>query len=763
MKITKTAIKELSKKYRAILIKCAMLNAVAFGLLYSSNALAETTSSPIVINITDGSTTYNNGENTYSHQNWIGVYTYDLTSGDKENKILGNDVSIIKTNGLSINNVYGIFSTGIGFHVEATSLLEGIDISSILNAGGIILESSGGNASSIKRLGNIIVKSINTPVEYLSQYEAIGIAVSNSGNNEITFENKNSITVESQTGNAYGINLNNGGKATVSNLGSISAKTYSEGSIAYGIFNDNSTLEVSFNGNGGQAISAINTANSGNAFSIYSTSVGAITTVNFTNTILSGKIYNNASLNLNFSNGATWKLKEYDIEGIINNVVLNGSTLDLRDRRAVKILPSYIEKLTLKSGSKSLLYVDVNLATQEIDRFDDAITISENGSLNIVGLNLISEASQDETTITFSNNQSLLAYTDYTGPSSYNLGGFTYTVLYDKTTGQFTFLKQELLQNDIEEEIVKGVFSGVNNALNSTNTAVNTSLRGRFANLGNSSTPSSNNSNVKKGQSGGDEDSKLGLWAQAIYSKVDREKSSASVGFKGHSEGVLIGADTEVTDNVIAGLAYAYTKSNMKSSGSKTNIDTHAFYAYGQYKPNEMFINGSLGYGFSKADPKGSDKDIKSNFYSMDALAGYEMSSKVGKLIPAAGLRYVRVEQKSYHEDDTKIKSKDSNTLTAVVQLGWNDTYNVNGKEVKPKASLGFIYDVKSDNNKVVISSANTKLMSEDGRLKRFGTELSLGADAKLTNNWNVSLDYNGEYRQHYQNHTGTVSVRYDF
>ncbi|MCQ2914992.1 MAG: autotransporter outer membrane beta-barrel domain-containing protein [Alphaproteobacteria bacterium] len=763
MKLTKTTLKELTKKYRAVLIKCAMLNAIACVLLYSNNALAD----DIVISNTGVSPDIYGGGNvgTDDVRSFKGVYS------TKEDYNIGSNVNSIKTNEVVKGDVTGIglkTIDGVITSVLADSILDGIDIQSYGYAYGVDL--NGISASKIYKLGNIEVKSKRLSGDP-NPHMAVGINVSSAADNRIQFKSADSfILAESETGAAYGIGIygtSTSGKLTVENLGHIEAKTSASDKIASGIYGEGTlaerSLTVSFNGTGGEAIKA-EAINPSNAYSIYNKGQGT-TTVNFKNSKLSGKILNEAILNLNFENGSTWNFKNEDIQGAVTKVTLNGGSLDLRDGN-ISAVSSIAELNLYESGGKkstSLLYVDVDLAADTPSMDTLSTLISGSGELHIAGLNLISEALFDETSVTFTTDDTLINATQYTGPSSYNLGGFTYTVLYDKTTGQFTFLKQELLQNDIEEEIVKGVFSGVNNALNSTNTAVNTSLRGRFANLGNSSTPSSNNSNVKKGQSGGDEDSKLGLWAQAIYSKVDREKSSASVGFKGHSEGVLIGADTEVTDNVIAGLAYAYTKSNMKSSGSKTNIDTHAFYAYGQYKEDDKFVNGSIGYGFSKADPKDSDKDIKSNFYSLDALAGYNQTTNLGMITPALGLRYIRIEQKSYNDGDTKVKAKDANTLTAVAQIGWSDMYKVSGKEIKPKASLGFIYDLKSDNNKVVISSAGAKTLAEDGRLKRFGTELSFGADAKITNNWNVSLDYTGEFRQHYENHTGTLSVRYDF
>ncbi|MCQ2966291.1 MAG: autotransporter outer membrane beta-barrel domain-containing protein [Alphaproteobacteria bacterium] len=323
-------------------------------------------------------------------------------------------------------------------------------------------------------------------------------------------------------------------------------------------------------------------------------------------------------------------------------------------------------------------------------------------------------------------------------------------------------LDSKIAETSIKEEVVNGLFSGTKNAVNSTNEAVKSSIRARLSQLSGVPTSSSSASS-KKGQSGGDEDAKYGLWAQALYNHIKRDSSASAVGFKGHSEGVVMGADTEVTDGVIAGVAYSYTKSEMKSVGEKTDVKTHGFFAYGQYKPNEYFVNGSLGFGISKAEPKNGDDDVKSKFYSFDALTGFEKATDVGVFVPGVGFRYVRINQDAYKDGDTRLKAKDSNTVTAVVQLGWNNAYKVNTMEITPRATLGFIYDIKSDDNKVNVKAGNVHILTEDDRLSRFGTELNVGVDTKVNNQWGLSLDYNGEYRQHYKNHTGTVSVRYDF
>lgn len=354
-----------------------------------------------------------------------------------------------------------------------------------------------------------------------------------------------------------------------------------------------------------------------------------------------------------------------------------------------------------------------------------------------------------------------------------NISKYAYTISTNYTfsikveNNQLIATLDEILSDEepevvIDKNVVNGFFSGIKSAINNTTQAVKSSIKTRLDQL-TIATPSNIELIQTKGSNGGDEDAKYGLWAQALYNHVKRDSSASAVGFKGHSEGVVMGADTEVTDGVIAGVAYSYTKSEMKSVGEKTDVKTHGFFAYGQYKPNEYFVNGSLGFGISKAEPKNGNDDVKSKFYSFDALTGFEKATDAGVFVPGVGVRYVRIDQDAYNDGDTRLKAKDSNTVTAVVQLGWNNAYKVNTMEITPRATLGFIYDIKSDDNKVNVKAGNVHILTEDDRLSRFGTELNVGVDTKVNNQWGLSLDYNGEYRQHYKNHTGTISVRYDF
>ncbi|MCQ2914997.1 MAG: autotransporter domain-containing protein [Alphaproteobacteria bacterium] len=758
MRLTRTAIRELTKKYRAVLRNCAL--ALLATMCVVNNVKAEDAPTTAYTNASKkekigekdiyyGSNAnkelYISASENVSKGISVAIHSSDYIAGDyKADDSVIEAIKVIMNDG-TVGNVYGGYSDGTGsISGNTVNILGGTTKivyggyhgENSLSAGSI----SGNTVNILGGTTDTVYGGYSTGLEGSSTIANNNIVTIKGGTIESVYGGQSKCAKGSASGNivnvlggeittnVYGGNAANGGNV-IGNIVKISGGTIKSvyGGSSEGIESNNAVLisgNPKFTGNIG-AGSAVNSSVSENNILAISE------TPTFENVnIIGGKgTVSNNTLILNTKVSGLQNVMFFEnYVFVMTNNVSDGKPI-LSATKTINLTDTKVAVGAAKSG------VNLNVG--------DSVVLMN----NVTGTPTLDNSLFSQTNI------SKYAY-------AVNLNyNFSIKVEDDKLIAYLDSITPEAI---VDNDVVNGLFTGAKNAINSTNEAVKTSLRTRLSQLSGVPTSSSNASS-KKGQSGGDEDAKYGLWAQALYNHVKRNSSSNSVGFKGHSEGIVIGSDTEVIDDFTAGLAYSYTKSNMKSVGEKTDIKTHGFFAYGQYKPNEYFVNGSIGFGLSKADPKDGDDDVKSKFYSVDALAGYETSSDYGMIIPAAGLRYVRIEQKSYNDGEIRLKAKDSNTLTAVAQLGWKNDYKVDNTNLTARASLGFIYDLKSDNNKVNITTGNAHLLSEDGRLKRFGTELNAGVDTKLNNQWGLSLDYNGEYRQHYKNHTGTVSVKYDF
>ncbi len=122
----------------------------------------------------------------------------------------------------------------------------------------------------------------------------------------------------------------------------------------------------------------------------------------------------------------------------LNSIAFNGGTLNLMNGVVSNIK---LENMILSGNSN--LYLDVDLANASMDRFSDdtAVTYSS-GTLNIAGLNLISDTAQEYTSINFTNNENLKGHVAYTGSHTVSKAFspiYKYDVDYNNQTGNFGF------------------------------------------------------------------------------------------------------------------------------------------------------------------------------------------------------------------------------------------------------------------------------------------------------------------------------------
>lgn len=280
-------------------------------------------------------------------------------------------------------------------------------------------------------------------------------------------------------------------------------------------------------------------------------------------------------------------------------------------------------------------------------------------------------------------------------------------------------------------------------------------------------------SSASNGMSSGDSAFTRGAtWVQGLVNKSKLDDTASSKGFDADSQGLALGAEKYVSDNVKVGAGYAYTNTDIDSFMRSTDVDTHTALVYGEYKPSQWYVNGIATYGWSKYDEtknvagmfvKG-DYDV--NTFGLQAMTGYEMNMNSYNLTPEVGLRYVRIDQKGY--TDTAGQSVDGNKsdiLTGVIGAKTSKDFMMdNGMTLRPEARVALTYDMMNDDNNSVVTLANGSAYQVEGKaLDRLGFEFGAGVTADVNDNVELSLGYEGKFRQDYQDHTGLVNAKYNF
>lgn len=131
----------------------------------------------------------------------------------------------------------------------------------------------------------------------------------------------------------------------------------------------------------------------------------------------------------------------YDVAGNVrlNTINLSGGTLDLVNGAA-----NTIALADFNVHQNSNLMLDVDLANATMDRISTPAT-TVNGNLNITKLNLISDATGDETTINFTNDANLKDKVQYVGEKEGLVAKspiYRYNVDYKADNGDFSFTRK---------------------------------------------------------------------------------------------------------------------------------------------------------------------------------------------------------------------------------------------------------------------------------------------------------------------------------
>lgn len=270
---------------------------------------------------------------------------------------------------------------------------------------------------------------------------------------------------------------------------------------------------------------------------------------------------------------------------------------------------------------------------------------------------------------------------------------------------------------------------------------------------------------IAAGRAGGDEiNADYGVWMQGLLNK-----SRYAGQFDGNSRGFAIGADALINKVFTVGLGYAFSNADVSMShdGGDMDIDSHTVFVYGQYKPNQWFINATLSNTISKYNEKVKvaglpvETDYDVNAFGIQALTGYDFKSG---LTPMVGTRYLHVSTDGHDRLIGHVSDASSSFLSMVGGAKYAfDIHTAGEVSFMPELHAMLTYDVISDKNEATVYVPGGSVYHVAGdRLSRVGGEFGLG----LTTEWRgleLSVNYDLALHKDYTSHTGMLKLRYEF
>lgn len=278
---------------------------------------------------------------------------------------------------------------------------------------------------------------------------------------------------------------------------------------------------------------------------------------------------------------------------------------------------------------------------------------------------------------------------------------------------------------------------------------------------------------ASKGMSSGDNPFKqVAVWVQGLMNKSKLDDTKKAKGFDADTYGVAMGIEKQIDNSKKFGIGYAFSNTDVDGFMRDTDVDTHTAIVYGEYKPSNWYVNAIATYGWSDYSEKKNvagvnvkaDYDVES--FGLQAMTGYDFNVNNTILTPEAGLRYVHINQKSYKDSaDQRVSGDKSDILTGVIGAKVSKEWTLeNNVTVKPELRVAATYDMVNDKNSSVVTLANGSAYTVNGKaLDRFGMEFGAGITTELNDNVEMSLGYEGKFREDYQDHTGLVNFKYKF
>lgn len=265
------------------------------------------------------------------------------------------------------------------------------------------------------------------------------------------------------------------------------------------------------------------------------------------------------------------------------------------------------------------------------------------------------------------------------------------------------------------------------------------------------------------GRSGGDlANADYGIWAQGLYNH-----SKLNGQFKGDTTGISVGADALIDGKYTIGIGYAYNDTDVDSDSRDTKIESNSLFLYGQYKPNNWYVNAALNYTMGNytetSNPFGvqfeSEYDVDS--FGGQVMTGYDFASG---LTPEIGARYLHISQDAYDVALGHVDGADMDYLTGVAGIRYAFEIESDMElKFRPELRAAATYDFLSDAAVATITApGSVSYVIDVDRLSRFGGEFGIG----LTAEWRgltVSLNYDLDLHEDYTSQTGMLKFRYDF
>ncbi len=286
------------------------------------------------------------------------------------------------------------------------------------------------------------------------------------------------------------------------------------------------------------------------------------------------------------------------------------------------------------------------------------------------------------------------------------------------------------------------------------------------------------------GISSGDLTSGLQVWVQGFGEVGNQSNRQGIKGFDLTSYGFAAGIDSEeLVDDAVIGLSLGYSDTSVDSDGAnnaKTDISSWQIGAYGDYDlGNQSYINVMAAYGYHNNEGRRvpvaglvarSDYDAHQVMGRVEVGRAFPVSSSV-TLTPKGLAQASWYSPEKYTETGAggaNLTIDQDDTAVAELGLGvdasWSHRFE-QGSELEAIVGAQYRYDFVGEavSSQMAFQGGGSAIASEGFDPAQSTVGLNAGLRYQVDDSWELSAQYDFDYKQDYRSHTGSIRAAYSF
>jgi len=278
----------------------------------------------------------------------------------------------------------------------------------------------------------------------------------------------------------------------------------------------------------------------------------------------------------------------------------------------------------------------------------------------------------------------------------------------------------------------------------------------------------------------GDPSPQRGWWMRGTgnFGDIDDSRNASGADYK--AGGIAAGLDFDFTDNLTAGAAVGYTRTDADVANGGLDVNSYQAALYGRLMLNDgYYVSGLTGLGYHDMD---ASRSINVGLLNTSAEADYHawttsLAVEGGRsfslnqnttLTPFAGLEYAHVNRESFTEKDggvTNLRVNEDTQDSLRSSMGARITHSwTQGKyRIQPTAELAWVHEFMEDEAgmRAGFAVAPITTFAVDGPdLDRDRARVALGLNVQLTEVAYLNLGYQGEFASSDDRHDFAATFR---